>query len=87
MHPAIPLIRIPSMPHDRPTEFPTARLRDHLRDLHSELALAHESGLDENATYMAHLTSDVALTKAAYVGAAVTEIATLRAALSGPLLG
>ena len=72
MHPNIPLPRIPSMPNHPPTEFPTTLLREHLRGLHLELALAHESGLDENATYMAHLTSDVAMTKAAYVGAAVS---------------
>ena len=36
---------------------------------------------------MAALEGDVALTHAAFVGAAVTEIASLRAALNGPLLG
>ena len=76
------------MPSDhKPTEYSAALLREHLRELDSELALAREFGLDGNAAYMADLTSDVALTKAAYVGAAVTEIASLRAALNGPLLG
>ena len=75
------------MPHDHATVSSAVLLREHLRELHSELALAREFGLDENATYMADLASDVAVTKATYVGAAVTEIASLRAALNGPLLG
>ena len=68
-------------------EHSAALLREHLLELDSELALAREFGLTENATYMAALASDVAVTKAAYVGAAVTEIASFRAALDGPLLG
>ena len=75
------------MINGHPTEFSAALLREHLRELDAELARAHEFSLHQNATYMADLASDVALTKAAYVGAAVTEIATLRAALNGPLFG
>jgi hypothetical protein len=36
---------------------------------------------------MADLDQEIADTHSAYVGAAVTEIATLRGQLSGPLLG
>jgi hypothetical protein len=44
-------------------------------------------GLAEEAAYMADLTDEIVVTRHAYVGAAVTEIATLRAELSGPLFG
>jgi hypothetical protein len=37
--------------------------------------------------YMADLRDEIAHTRHAYVGAAVTEIAMLRAELSGPLYG
>ena len=36
---------------------------------------------------MAFLAGEIAVTRDAYVGAAVTEIATLRGRLSGPLVG
>jgi hypothetical protein len=36
---------------------------------------------------MADLDQEIAATRSAYVGAAVTEIATLRAQLSGPQVG
>ena len=75
------------MPFDQTTHRSAAGLRQHLRELDSELAHARELGLGGNETYMAHLAHDVALAKAAYVGAAVTEIASLRAAIDGPLLG
>ena len=62
-------------------------LREQLRDLEAELAAARANGLAENPAYMADLALEMAVTESAYIGAAVTEIATLRAELSGPLHG
>ena len=61
----------------------TTDLHDHLNDLHHERALAQEAGLALQPAYMADLDQEIALTQAAYIGAAVTEIATLRGLLSG----
>jgi len=58
-----------------------------LQDLEAERALASIKGLDGNASYMADLHDEIEETRHAYIGAAVTEIATLRAELSGPLHG
>jgi hypothetical protein len=62
-------------------------VHDHLQQLHVERALALIEGLEDNAAYMADLEDEIAATRVAYVGAAVTEIASLRAELSGPQLG
>jgi hypothetical protein len=59
----------------------------HLQELHVERALASIEGLASNSAYMADLDQEIAATRSAYVGAAVTEIATLRAQLSGPQVG
>jgi hypothetical protein len=59
----------------------------HLQDLQAERALASIEGLASNAAYMADLDQEIAATRSAYVGAAVTEIATLRGQLSGPQVG
>jgi hypothetical protein len=48
---------------------------------------AIEAGLGENETYMADLENELGSNRNAYVGMAVTEIATLRAQLDGPLVG
>jgi hypothetical protein len=48
---------------------------------------AADSGLGGNALYMTELETDIEISRAAYVGLAVTEIATLRAELSGPQVG
>ena len=58
-----------------------------LKELQAERLLAWSEGLAANALYMADLEDEIAEVSAAYVGAAVTEIATLRAALSGPQVG
>jgi hypothetical protein len=60
---------------------------EHLQLLLVERALAEVEGLGDNATYMADLDEEIAATRDAYVGAAVTEIATLRGRLSDRLLG
>lgn len=58
-----------------------------LQELQLERHLASVEGLDRHAGYMADLERDIALTSSAYIAAAVTEIATLRAELSGRLEG
>jgi len=58
-----------------------------LRELHAERLLASSGKLAANAAYMADLEGEIAELGAAYLGAAVTEIATLRAALFGPQVG
>ena len=62
-------------------------MQDHLQQLQAERALALIEGLEDNAAYMADLEDEIAAARSAYVGAAVTEIASLRAELSGPQLG
>ena len=58
-----------------------------LRRLHAERALAALHGLLEQSHYMADLDEEILVCREAYVGAAVTEIAVLRAELSGRLQG
>jgi hypothetical protein len=62
-------------------------LRTHLLELEAERALAEETGVAAIAAYMEDLERDIARSRAAFVGAAVTEIATFRAQLSGPARG
>lgn len=62
-----------------------ARNRLHL--LEAERLDAVEAGLGGNALYMDDLDNDIAASRALYIGLAVTEIATLRAQLSGPQVG
>jgi hypothetical protein len=64
-----------------------AALREQLGLLEQERAAATLNGLAENGLYMADLFDELAATRSAYVGAAVTEIASLRAALGAPLAG
>ena len=45
------------------------------------------AGLDADVAFMDDLVQELQATRSAYVGAAVTEIASLRAALNGPLAG
>ena len=68
-------------------ESPALIARTRLEALHAEQAAASLTGLTANRIYMADLADDIAASEAAYVGAAVTEIASLRAALDGPLEG
>ena len=71
-----------------PTHFTdAASMGRHLRELLSEQAAAELAGLLRNAHYRSDLEDEIAFMESAYVGAAVTEIATLRAELSGPLVG
>ena len=61
--------------------------RTELRRLEAERLEAARMGLDANVRYMDSLHRDIEASTAAYVGLAVTEIATLRAQLSGPQRG
>ena len=62
-------------------------IHTHLVELQAERALASIEGLAVNSAYMAVLDGEIGATASAYVGAAVTEIATFRAELSGPQVG
>jgi hypothetical protein len=62
-------------------------LKDHLTQLQAERALASLEGLLGNAAYLSDLDDELVATHEAYVGAVVTEIASLRAELSGPQVG
>jgi hypothetical protein len=61
--------------------------RHQLQRLQAERLDAVDAGLGDNELYMADLESDIAASRVAYVALAVTEIASLRAQLSGPQLG
>ena len=61
-----------------------------LKELQAERMLASSAGLAADTAYtayMADLDDEIAEVSDAYVGAAVTEIATLRAELFGPQVG
>jgi hypothetical protein len=62
-------------------------MQDHLQQLQAERAQALLEGLESSNEYVVLLDVAIAAAEAAYVGAAVTEIASLRAELSGPQLG
>ena len=62
-------------------------LRHHLDELAIERATAALYGLDRDAAYMADLEQEERVTHAAYVGAVVTEIASLRGQLGDRLQG
>lgn len=64
-----------------------AELRSHLEELEAERSLAVISGLAEVESYMDDLSEELEACRELYVGSAVTEIATLRAELSGPQMG
>ena len=51
------------------------------------LAAAIEVGLADHPAYQADLREEMEIAEAAYVAAAVTEIASFRAQLSGPQVG
>jgi hypothetical protein len=62
-------------------------IHTHLQELQAERALASIEGFAMNAAYMADLDEEIEASTRAYIGAAVTEIASLRAQLSGPQVG
>jgi hypothetical protein len=61
--------------------------RSRLHRLQAERLDAVDAGLDRNTLYMVSLEHDIEASRAVYIGLAVTELATLRAQLSGPQLG
>jgi hypothetical protein len=67
--------------------FSTTDIQQRLEELESERMLASLIGLSADPAYMSHLRTEIDATRDAYVGAAVTEIASLRGQLSGPLYG
>src|SRR5207247_6724521 len=65
----------------------TAEARDHVAQLESERALALTTELAADGPYMHDLDDELAVWRHHYVTAAVTEITTLRAELSGANTG
>jgi hypothetical protein len=61
--------------------------REQLVLLQRERATAALAGVAANDLYVTDLLDAIEKTRSAYVGAAVTEIASLRGVLDGPLLG
>jgi hypothetical protein len=61
--------------------------RTELLRLTAELLDARDAGLGANAAYIGALQTEITEWGATYVGLAVTEIATLRAELTGPQVG
>jgi hypothetical protein len=62
-------------------------IRGHLLQLEEERAVALREGLGGISAYMADLHAEIEHRRELYIGAAVTEIATLRAELFGPQVG
>ena len=62
-------------------------IHTHLQELQPERARASIEGLAVNSAYMGDLDGEIEATARAYAGAAVTEISTFRAELSGPQVG
>jgi hypothetical protein len=62
-------------------------MQTHLQQLHTERAPASIEGLSSDSAYMADLDEEIAVTRSAYVGAAVTEIASFRGELYGRQVG
>ena len=65
----------------------TIELRTQLLALEAERAAAAAWGLAGVPAYINDLEGDIEVWRAAYTSAAVTEIASLRSALSGPQVG
>jgi hypothetical protein len=65
----------------------TIELRTQLLALEAERSAAVAWGLADHPLYADDLQEEIDITRAAYTSAAVTEIASLRSALSGPQVG
>ena len=65
----------------------TIELRTQLLALEAERAAAVAWGLADIPAYRDDLQQEIEARRSAYIGAAVTEIASLRSALSGPQVG
>jgi hypothetical protein len=64
-----------------------SEMRNHLASLHAERALALTANPSPAEGLIAEIDQEIGVTEAAYVGIAVTEIATLRGELFGPQVG
>jgi hypothetical protein len=62
-------------------------VRSRLNELLAERALASMEGLAGDGAFMEDLDDEIVATRHAYIAAAITDIATLRAELSAPQLG
>jgi hypothetical protein len=69
------------------TTLTSIELQSALRLLYAERSLAELEGLAADAGYMDDLLDDIEAHQSALMGVVVTEIATLRAELGGPLVG
>ena len=65
----------------------TIELRTQLLALQAERSAAEAWGLADVPAYAADLEGEIEIMRAAYTTAAITEIASLRSALSGPQVG
>src|SRR3954466_2996415 len=65
----------------------TLELRTQLKALEAERAAAAEWGLTGVPAYLNDLEGEIEVWRAAYTSTAVTDIASLRSALSGPQVG
>ena len=65
----------------------TIELRTQLLALEAERTAAVAWGLADVPAYQADLEGEIEIVRSAYTTAAVTEIASLRSALSGPQVG
>ena len=64
-----------------------SEIRDQLNRLHLERLEAEAVGLTACQAYMRDLEKEISECRAAFVGAAVTQLAVARAELSGRLVG
>jgi hypothetical protein len=62
-------------------------VKRHLELLYEERVLAVQVGLAADGAYMADLEQEIAAYRSAFIGAAVIEIASMRAQLSAPHVG
>jgi hypothetical protein len=69
------------------TSLTSSELQQELRLLYAERSLAELAGLSADVRYMDDLLEDISAHENAFTGVVVTEIATLRAELGGPLWG
>ncbi len=78
---------LPTMIDPEDTHLSAVEVLHRLGDLRFERALAAPAGLLDDDAYITELDGDIAASEQLYVGLAVTEIATLRAELTAPLVG
>jgi hypothetical protein len=64
-----------------------AELRSHVLKLQAERALALDTGVAQAALYVSDIDEEIEFSRELYVASAVTELATLRAEISGRQIG